>query len=220
MAFVVPEYKKNNFTCPYCGVLAEQVWETITYKRNEPNDAFTFAYIQNPYEKKEIAISTCNSCHNEHIWIGGEMVIPKVSNVPMPLVDMPEKVKEVYNEARDVFPVSAKASAALLRLALQYLCVELGEKGKNINDDIGELVKKGLPVKIQQALDIVRVIGNNAVHPGVLNLNDNNEIAAYLFKIINLIVDDRIVQPKKIQDLYDSLPQKALEAITERDNNI
>ncbi|WP_424033423.1 DUF4145 domain-containing protein [Methylocella sp.] len=49
---------------------------------------------------------------------------------------------------------------------MQKLCVELGEKGKNIDDDIANLVKKGLSPELQQALDILRVIGNEAVHHG------------------------------------------------------
>ena len=39
-------------------------------------------------------------------------------------------------------------------------CGHLGESGKNINDDIAALVKKGLNLMIQQSLDVVRVIGN------------------------------------------------------------
>lgn len=61
------------------------------------------------------------------------MVIPSSSNIPIPNEYMTDGVKKIYNEARDVFPKSAKA---LLRLALQYLCVDLSGKCKSINDDI------------------------------------------------------------------------------------
>jgi hypothetical protein len=42
--------------------------------------------------------------------------------------------------------------------------------------DIGELVKAGLPLEIQQSLDIVRVVGNNQVHPGILDVRDDPEM--------------------------------------------
>lgn len=146
------------------------------------------------------------------------MIVPTDSPIPMPLEDMPQVVKELYIEARDVYPVSYKSACALLRLAVQHLCKELGEKGKNINDDIGSLVSKGLPERIQKALDIVRVAGNNAVHPGKMDESDTKLYAEKMFKLINMIVEDRIVQPKEIDDLFDGLPEGAKNSIARRDS--
>lgn len=96
--------------------------------------------------------------------------------------------------------------------------VDLGEKGKNINDDIGSLVKKGLPIEVQQALDYCRVIGNNGVHPGEIELTSNPEISHSLFEMLNFIVEDRISRPKKVAALYNILPQGALSAVKKRDD--
>ena len=60
----------------------------------------------------------------------------------------------------------------------------LNESGKNLNYDIGNLVKKGVPEHVQKALDSLRVIGNNAVHPGELDLKDDVETAILLFRLI------------------------------------
>jgi hypothetical protein len=95
----------------------------------------------------------------------------------------------------------------------------LGEKGKNINDDIASLVSKGLPVEVQQALDFCRVIGNNGVHPGEIDLNDTPEVAHSLFSMVNFIVEDRISRPKKVAELYGKLPEAARAAIAKRDSN-
>jgi hypothetical protein len=78
-------------------------------------------------------------------------------------------------------------------------------------------VKKGLSIKIQQALDFVRVIGNNAVHPGKIDLNDNKEAAISLFNLINIITEVMITQPKEVDNLYSSLPQSQIDSIKERD---
>jgi len=145
------------------------------------------------------------------------MLVPSEAPVPPPHEDMPVECIDEYNEARDVVAWSPKAAAALMRLCIQKLTSVLGEKGKNINDDIGSLVKKGMPIEVQQALDYCRVIGNNAVHPGELNINDDPKIAHSLFEMINFIVDDRITKPKKISALYSVLPEGALKAVEKRD---
>tara|TARA_R100000353_G_scaffold175410_1_gene145680 strand:- start:24 stop:476 length:453 start_codon:yes stop_codon:yes gene_type:complete len=145
------------------------------------------------------------------------MIVPSEAPVPPPHTDLPESCKTEYDEARDIVARSPRAAAALLRLCVQKLMIELGENGKNINDDIGALVKKGLPVEVQQALDYCRVIGNNGVHPGEIELTNNPEIAHGIFEMINFIVEDRISRPNKIEALYKILPEGALKAVEKRD---
>lgn len=126
------------------------------------------------------------------------MIYPYNTNLPLPNGDMPVDVKFDYEEARNIATISPRGTAKLLRLAIQKLCKHLGESGDNISSDIANQVKKGLPIKLQQALDSVRVIGNNAVHSGIIDLNDNFEITNKLFNFINIICDNQISQPRQI----------------------
>jgi hypothetical protein len=86
-----------------------------------------------------------------------------------------------------------------------------------ILERISQVANTGLPARIQKALDIVRVIGNNAVHPGVIDLKDNQSTVHILFSLINQIVQDRITQPKEVNALYETLPEDARAAIEKRD---
>ena len=146
------------------------------------------------------------------------MIWPQdISTAPLPNPDMPEEILSDYTEARSIVSLSPRGAAALLRLSIQKLCKHLNEKGENINDDIGSLVEKGLPVRIQQALDIVRVTGNNAVHPGEMQLQEDRETVSSLFELVNMIVENQISQPKAVDNLYGKLPPNAVEAIKKRD---
>ena len=148
------------------------------------------------------------------------MVSPKALTSPPPNLDLPEEIKSDFEEARAILSESPRGAAALLRLSIQKLCKHLGESGKNINKDIASLVKKGLSLKIQQALDIVRVVGNNAVHPGKIDLNDDKDVANSLFGLINLIADVMITQPKHVEELYQNVvPEPQREDINRRDGS-
>jgi hypothetical protein len=81
------------------------------------------------------------------------MVLPVDVGGPRPHLEMPTDVREDYEEARSIVNRSPRGACALLRLSVQKLCKDLGEKGENINDDIAALVDKGLPVEVQEALD-------------------------------------------------------------------
>jgi hypothetical protein len=171
--------------------------------------------------------ASCTHCRENSFWLAepfegdapvtARILSPVIAAAPMPHPDMPPDVRIDYDEARLIAANSPRGAAALLRLSIQKLCVHLGESGANINDDIAALVRKGLPVEVQQALDIVRVVGNNAVHPGELSAADVASVASALFELVNQIVEERISRPKKLKDMFAKLPQGARDAINKRD---
>jgi hypothetical protein len=218
MKFINPTFQSASFTCPNCGVTTSQIWSkniSITYHSTEPDGRV----IARNYEISKYHICKCSHCTDISIWGGNKMIFPLVGTVPNPNDDLPTTIQEDYLEARNIVNLSPRGAAALLRLAVQKLCIELGEKGKNINDDIKNLVKKGLPETMQQALDSVRVIGNNAVHPGQIDLSDNVDIAYKLFGFINIIAEMLISQPKRIKEFYElNIPEELRNQINQRDN--
>ncbi|MXZ48450.1 MAG: DUF4145 domain-containing protein, partial [Candidatus Dadabacteria bacterium] len=110
---------------------------------------------------------------------------------------------------------SPRAACALLRLAIEMLLKQLGGTG-NLNENIKNLVEKGLNPKIQQSLDIVRVTGNNAIHPGKIDSSETANVRV-LFDLVNVIAESLITQPNRIQEIYSSLPEGSKEAIEKRD---
>ncbi len=217
MKHIPPKFKQNSFHCPNCGVLAEQTWAyTVTGHYNYVKPSGTKDSSQ--YVLTNYLTAKCTHCSDVSIWLWGKMVYPISGPVEMANPDLPDDIKNDYNEAKDIVNISPRGAAALLRLAVQKLCIHLGEKGTNINDDIKSLVKKGLPQTMQQALDSVRVVGNNAVHPGTIDIRDNVEIAYALFGFVNIICEMLITQPKKVKEYYDKhIPEGIRTVIEKRD---
>jgi hypothetical protein len=152
------------------------------------------------------------------IWREKKAIWPLVSRAPEAHSDLPDQIKADFEEARQIYNASPRASAALLRLCLQKLCKHLGASGKNINSDIQHLYDEfGLGRRVRDSMDILRVVGNNAVHPGEIDLEDNQEISLGLFQILNFIVDKAISEPAQIDLIYSKLPETAREAIERRD---
>ena len=205
--FVRPAFQKESFTCPRCGVVSHQEW----------NQLFCLGDESRFEESLRGKAARCEHCNCFSVWLQGEMIFPESTPAPAPHEDMPDDVKRDYNEAAQVVRKSGKAAAALLRLALQRLMPHLGQQGKNINNDIKELVSKGLPSEVQQSLDSLRVIGNEAVHPGEIDFEDDSEIAISLFELMNFIVEDRISRPKKISAIFSGLPESKRKGIEDRD---
>lgn len=166
---------------------------------------------------QNVNVSSCFNCKKHALWVHTEMVEPRHIDAPPPNPDMSADIRRDYEEACAILGHSPRGAAALARLSIQKLCKELGKPGKNINDDIGALVTDGLDKRIQQALDVVRVVGNQAVHPGQIDLRDDRATAETLLKLVNMIVDKLVSEPKHIEELYSNLPAGVLKGIADRD---
>ncbi|PZD61158.1 DUF4145 domain-containing protein [Pantoea ananatis] len=195
---------RTSYHCPHCMVLASQHWSGV--------------YRGDSSRLENFVSSVCSFCGDVALWHNESIIHPLTLIAPMANDDMPADCLDVYNEARSIASLSPKGAAALLRLCIQMLMPHLGQKGKNINEDIGALVKSGLPVQVQQALDVCRVIGNNAVHPGEIMFDEENQVVNTLFGLVNFIVENQITQPKQLAAMYESLPDGAKEGISKRDS--
>jgi hypothetical protein len=243
---MIPEYGNKKFQCPHCNTVASQEWFTANNAGETATNIVQHLYLNyrlsiDDYAQRQIvsflkeidrdfknnfysfvpngfSVATCSSCDDFTLWVNNEIVYPKKTTLPPPNDDLNEDIKALYIEASSILVDSPKGATALLRLALQKLLEQVGKSGNNINNDIKSLVAEGMSPKIQQALDLLRVIGNNAVHPGQINLDDNAEIAQKLFGILNFIAEELITKPKELESLYaDLIPPGTQDHIKQRD---
>lgn len=201
----------TSIICPYCHVYAQFDWSVQQKLNSKPKEY-------------RLIVAKCNSCHLDSVWFQNLQSKEEILMFPdyplgldAPNSDMPNNIQQIYIEAAKVLKDSPRASAALSRLAIDELTKEFSDK-HSLDNRIGDLVSKGLPDKLQQAFDIVRIVGNNAVHPGKIDLTDNQEMAKSLLNLLNIITDNLITQPNQIDKFYNSLPEGQLKHIEKRDS--
>jgi len=198
-----PGFQQSAFNCPYCNAFSNQNW----FATKTPQS----------YMLTDTYVCFCAHCKRYSIWYKGSMVYPDFSGIEPFNDDLNADIKKDYEEAASILPKSPRGSAALLRLAIQKLCKQLGQPGKDLNSDIGNLVKNGLPVKVQESLDVLRVVGNESVHPGTIDVRDDKATAVALFGLVNFIAEKMISEPKEIDAIYNKLPEEKKQQIQKRD---
>jgi hypothetical protein len=198
--------------CPSCAVHAQQSWYYCGKGTQFGGSSDTHTWL-----------AQCTRCDNYSIWHKKQMIYPSGGSAPFPHPDLPAHIKEDYEEARAIVSRSPRSAAALLRLAIEKLTDTIlrENKANNLDSKIELLVDEmGLRSEIRKAMHIVRVIGNNAVHPGQIDLRDNIEIAVKLFSLVNRIVQETITEPKEIDSIIGDLPDKERKKIEKGNGNV
>ncbi|WP_257933328.1 DUF4145 domain-containing protein [Campylobacter lari] len=213
--YIKPFFKGKAFNCPHCRAYSSMQWNNFLGR-----DILNSIIIKQ-VEGYSFFESTCYLCKRSVIWYlkdeNPKIFFPREVAIP-PEENMPENVKEIYEEASLVLGDSPRASCALLRLALQELMKYLKEniqiynglKNRNINEDIKEIINIGnfyqeQKESLEEAMNSIRLIGNKASHPSELDINDNSEIANILFEMINFIVGEIITKPKEREERLNKL---------------
>lgn len=143
-------------------------------ERLKKNSVTYWAHEDTRYLKNEmtnVCASLCYTCDAFAVWVEDKIVYPLKNSEITAHDDMPADVRDDFNEAALIVDQSPRGAAALLRLAIQKLMPHLDQNANNLNADIGALVHKGLGADLAKAMDVLRVVGNNAVHPGQIDLN-------------------------------------------------
>lgn len=214
--YIRPKVMGGSFTCPHCDVTAKQRW----YANARAYAARGFAY--GTFETNIYGVSSCNdeivrwgfsecdSCGMLSVWHGETLVFPSSCSVMEPSVDMPDDVRALYLEAASVLNLSPRSAAALLRLALQKLLNQvLGDEAKStIDANIKLLKEKYASASLIKALDVIRVFGNESVHPGTIILEDSPDDAEYLFVVLNMIVEQFFTQQRRLEELFEQIPEQ------------
>lgn len=217
------DVKGKAFECPNCGSHAQQhlyaclvqsehgapkpLINPLTNNKNSPTI---------PSLMGQINCTECEVCGFIALWIGDNMIFPAFpKNIKKAHEDMPQEIKEIYNEAALVSRYSPRSAAALLRLCLEMLLDHLKIFGKNLDEKIGN---SKFPEKILNACDSVRIHANDAVHLiREIQLDDREQVVLTLFMLINYVVENQITLPKSIEEIYSSLPPSKKDHIAKRD---
>jgi hypothetical protein len=90
---------------------------------------------------------------------------------------------------------SPRGAAALLRIAIEKLCKELGVSGESLKDDIAFFVREDMDARVQKVLDAAQIIESNTMRPGQIGLGEDRATAETLSGLVNLICEKMIMGP-------------------------
>lgn len=162
-------------------------------------------YLESTFK---VGICKCECCGDVSVWSDKKLVYPLRANVPPANKYLSDEITKIYNEAASVAILSPISAAALLRLALQKLFVELEVFKNSINETIITLHKKAkIDDNLKELLDNIRFSGNNAVHVGCITLEDDDGTILYFFEAFNRICEILVEQPIKDKELNKKLQE-------------
>ena len=221
---ISPAFHKTHFKCMSCKVYAVQEWRTVNHLYISENGKLYY-YSHDKYF--EVKSSTCLRCMNTYLWNSNteSIIYPRSSSLPHHSLDLPENMRKIYEEARDVYEVSPRCAAALGRVLLEKLVYYLLEKqytskGDDNTEDttdkenkikkltLHNLIEKlDLDKEIKDSCNNIRLLGNEGAHAGEIDFEDNlsKEAVEGLFILINHIIYETITRKREAKEANDKI---------------
>jgi hypothetical protein len=123
--------------------------------------------------------------------------------------EIPQEIKEDYEEACAVLPISSKASAALARRCLQAILRGQGYSQRDLAQQIDALLNeqnpvKAIPTALRATVDVIRNFGNFSAH----HINDQTTLqvipvdlgeAEWCLDILDEMFDHYYVKPEQVK---------------------
>jgi hypothetical protein len=105
----------------------------------------------------------------------------------------PAFVEEDVEEAAAILNESPRGATALMRVCIQKLMPLLKQDGEKLNDSMSSLVRKGLEVEIQEAMEVLQVLGNDPVQPTSLDTQEDKQMALRFVDSLKAILERRML---------------------------
>ena len=221
--YIPPKFNEKAFNCPYCGVYAHQEWfSSVGYGNLARQYMGDIVDLVVKGKLAGMSVSVCSHCYKKVLWLNENILLPRNLSVPPPPEDTPLEVKRIYIEAGMVLNDSPRASGALIRLALELLLQNINKNKLSLNENINKLMESGITQQLIKAVSILRINGNDIMHSGVIKLLENKDDVVYLFELFNMIVEELIEEPKKLNEIYNKIPEskrKQIENNSKEDRN-
>lgn len=206
MGFIVHQSE----ICPFCQI-------TVRFVETGMGENVSVSWVQLKARKEEIILHTCQcpSCDRIVLYAessvklsGGDfsrssiLIWPRNRNRTPAPPEVPESMRNDYQEAGEVLDISAKASAGLSRRILQAVLKDPkgGDCPKdNLKAQI-DVVQPNLPDYISEDIDVIRSTGNMSTHPWTSKITgDVIETypgeAEWNLKILDSLFDHYYVKP-------------------------
>ena len=160
--------------CPRCGIAFHDQWNAVGISSiSEERTSWTASVTKCPACKREtIRLSQRMSPpgNAEPSLISDFMAYPRTTQRKPTPPEIPDAIKEDYEEACMVLSDSNKASAALSRRCLQAILRSKGytqrDLAQQIDAPLGEQdPAKAIPTALRETVDAIRNFGNFSAHP-------------------------------------------------------
>jgi hypothetical protein len=166
--------------------------ETDQFVERLKKNELTYEYQKHPHSLKvkmaNLYISNCHSCSGFSLWVSGLLVFP--TNIDK----TPELVEEDAEEATAILNKFPRGATALMRVCIQKLVPLLEENGRELNQRISSLVRKGLEMEMQQAKEVLQVLRSDPVQLSQLESQADKETILRFLDSLKVVLERRMSQ--------------------------